>query len=134
MKMTIKLANGATLDFEGDEKEFEQVTAFLANPPDSLTAEASERKTDGGAGPNGDDDEGGGGGDQSTLLTPANVAARFEQIEPRNDQERLTIIAQMATEGGKDGVSFEQLEILYRELGLPTPAPAPWSPTTLPVG
>ena len=38
MKVSLKLANGATLEFEGDEDEFERVSAFLGDPPDSLTA------------------------------------------------------------------------------------------------
>ncbi|TMK76961.1 MAG: hypothetical protein E6G45_11400 [Actinobacteria bacterium] len=40
MKISLKLANGATLEFEGDQEEFDRISGFLAEPPDSLTAEA----------------------------------------------------------------------------------------------
>lgn len=120
MKISLKLANGAILDFEGDEKEFERLAGFLADPPDSLAAAAGATTQP----PTVDE----GRNDQAAglvALDPANVAARFQELEPRNDQERVAIIAHLAVESGKEGVDFPTLTSLYRELGLQTPAQFP---------
>ncbi len=117
MKVSLKLANGATLDFEGDEDEFERVSAFLGDPPESLTAGRV-------------DDEAGGEGQQpkrgsGSALDPANVAARLDEVGARSDQERITVMAQLAVDGGSDGIDYETLNSLYGELGLKKPAQFP---------
>lgn len=119
MKITVKLPGGGTLEFEGDESEFTRVTAFLENPPESLTAEPPAGT---GLIPDVDDPD---VPERPAALTPAAVVERFDQIEPQNDQERVTIIAQLAMESGEEGVTYETLEGLYRELGLPMPAQFP---------
>ncbi len=122
MKISLKLANGATLEFDGDEAEFERVSAFLADPPESLTS---------GQVPDGGD----GSGDGETAdsrdrhgrapIDPGNVAARLDELGARNDQERVTIMAQLAVDSGKDGIDYESLNSLYTELALKKPANFP---------
>lgn len=118
MKISLKLANGATLEFEGDEKEFERVSAFLAEPPDSLTATAS-RVRDVPPKDAPERDVVGGG------LSPAAVDARLLQVGAANDQERMTVMAQMAMDAGREGIDFDTLTRLYTELALKKPAQFP---------
>ena len=123
MKISLKLANGATLEFEGDEKEFERVTAFLAEPPESLTAPGTEG-ADGGAGAASSraaEER----REDPALLEPAAVAQRLEQVGAGNDQEIMTVMAQMAIDAGRDGIDYPTLEHLYRELALRRPAQFP---------
>jgi hypothetical protein len=119
MKISLKLANGATLEFEGDSAEFERVSAFLAEPPDSLTA--------GGPPPSApvipDPDR-----NQSlpsSALEPTNVLGRLEQVGATNDQERVAVMAQLAVDAGKEGIDYPTLHLLYTELGLPKPSQFP---------
>jgi hypothetical protein len=120
MKINLKLANGAILDFEGDEAEFQRLSEFLAQPPESLTA--------GSASPSSAPDD---SSQQKSPeiprapLAPAAVASRLEKVGAANDQERVTVIAQMAQESGLEGVDFETLAQLYSELGFRKPAQFP---------
>jgi hypothetical protein len=118
MKISLKLANGATLEFEGDAGEFDRLSQFLAEPPDSLTAEGE------GAGLAGGDeapiDEGGG-----HKLSPGQVLARLQSVGAANDQERVTVMGQLAVEAGKDGIDYQTLQELFSELGLRKPAQFP---------
>jgi hypothetical protein len=121
MKISLKLANGATLEFDGDEAEFQRVAEFLAEPPESLTA-ASQELPDA---PPPDSDPGNAGSNERGSLTPAAVADRLNRIGVANDQERVTVIAQMAVEAGGEGIDYDTLTTLYTELGFPTPAQFP---------
>lgn len=123
MKISLKLANGATLEFEGDSTEFERISEFLAEPPESLTAEAVPAVTPKTVGntPFGGMDESGSG----DKLNPAFVAARLEQVGAANDQERVTVMAQLAVENGKEGIDYPTLENLFSELALRKPAQFP---------
>jgi hypothetical protein len=123
MKISLKLANGATLEFEGDSAEFERISEFLAEPPESLTAEAppgvvpkTVRSTSFGGNDQGSD------GDK---LDPAFVAAQLEHVGAVNDQERVTVMGQLAVESGRDGVDYATLETLFSELALRKPAQFP---------
>jgi hypothetical protein len=117
MKFSLKLANGATLDFEGDSTEFERVSEFLVEPPESLTSGTVEAEQ-----PDGQSHHGGGEG---SPLDPGNVSAEIEQLGARNDQERVTVMAQLAVDAGKEGIDFETLNSLYTELALKKPANFP---------
>jgi hypothetical protein len=121
MKISLKLANGATLEFEGDAADFERVQEFLAEPPDSLTADppAGSHLTP--------PDAGGerGGAPNGAPLEPAVVAARLEEVGANNDQERVTVIAQLAIDAGRDGVDYDTLNHLYSELAFKKPAQFP---------
>src|SRR5438132_8109434 len=103
MKISLKLANGAILDFEGDAAEFERLTGFLASPPDSLTAAAPAGAPEAGGGP---------GEDGAGSLDPSYVEERLEKIGARTDQERVTVMAQLAMESGREGIDYETLEHL----------------------
>jgi hypothetical protein len=121
MKISLKLANGATLDFEGDPADFDRISAFLADPPESLSAEPPEATT--AAIPSRDLPA------QAKLptgsLDPAAVLERLERVGANNDQERMTVMAQRAVETGKEGVDYPTLRELYTELGFPKPAQFP---------
>src|SRR5439155_14941634 len=58
-------------------------------------------------------------------LEPGAVLARLEQVEARNDQERVTVIAQLAMENGREGIDYGTLGSLYTELGFRMPAQFP---------
>ena len=58
-------------------------------------------------------------------LNPANVAAQLDAVGARSDQERITVMAQLAVDGGSDGIDYETLNNLYGELGLKKPAQFP---------
>ncbi len=120
MKISLKLANGATLDFEGDAAEFERLSAFLAEPPESMTADApaAEPRTEPAA-PDGPQPA------NADALEPANVAQRLEHVGARNDQERVTVMAQLAVDQGGDGIDYPTLNSLYTELGVAKPAQFP---------
>lgn len=121
MKISLKLANGAMLEFEGEESEFTRISEFLANPPDSLTTAPSPERHHAKL-PNGADDE---APPPVTRLEAVDVAERLEQVGARNDQERVTVMASMAVEGGKDGVDYETVNRLYADLGFRTPSQFP---------
>jgi hypothetical protein len=123
MKISLKLANGATLEFEGDEAEFERINAFLSAPPESLTAAPSGA----GATPlqSSPEDVDPPPRLSAAALEPAAVAARLEQVGAKNDQERVTVMAQLAVESGKEGVDFATLDHLYTELAFRKPAQFP---------
>src|SRR5688500_2999828 len=113
MKISLKLANGSTLEFEGDKAEFERVSQFLAEPPDSLAA----KPTGGSSSPAASPEVVPAGGP----LDPAVVTARLEQVGADNDQERVTVMAQLALEAGKEAIDYETLTNLYTELALKKP-------------
>ncbi len=118
MKIALKLANGATLDFEGDAEEFERLSAFLEEPPDSLTAGVPAGLLSAATGGSGD-------GSTPAPLDPETVAGRLEQVGARTDQERVTVMAQLAMESGKEGIDYGALEHLFAELALRKPARFP---------
>jgi len=127
MKISLKLANGATLEFEGNATEFERISEFLAEPPDSLTDSPPAgsiplpqtiRDTPFGGG-------GGGTTGEADKLMPAVVADRLERVGAMNDQERVTVMAQLAVEGGQEGVDYATLDNLFSELALRKPAQFP---------
>lgn len=123
MKISLKLANGAVLEFEGDKSEFERLSKFLESPPESLAAATNAEQSR--------FETSGQGENESpppapvSSLEPSAVVARFEQVGARNDQERVTVIAQMAVEGGREGIDYDTLNQLYTELGLRKPAQFP---------
>ncbi len=121
MKISLKLANGAALEFEGDQAEFDRVSEFLAEPPDSFTAASSD----------------GSHGQRPVVgtenppearverLTPAAVETRLREVGAATDQERMTVMAQMALDAGEEGIDFKTLTWLYEELGLMKPSQFP---------
>jgi hypothetical protein len=122
MKISLKLANGATLEFDGDATEFERVSDFLTDPPDSLVAEPSPGSTlspppTGGSTPEAEEPE--------VRLDPATVAAQLEAVGARNDQERVTVMTQLAMDSGREGIDFATVSELYTDLGFPKPAQFP---------
>ncbi len=122
MKISLKLANGATLEFDGDAAEFERVSDFLTDPPDSLVAEPPPGSTlsppqTGGSTPD--------AGEPEARLDPAAVAAQLEAIGARNDQERVTVMTQLAMDSGREGIDFATVSELYTDLGFPKPAQFP---------
>jgi len=120
MKISLKLANGAELDFEGDGAEFERVSRFLEAPPDSLTAAPPARGPGLGNAPG--DPNGGSESDAPLRLEPATVAERLEQVGARTDQERVTVMAQLAMESGAEGLDYASVEVLYTELAFRKPS------------
>lgn len=111
----------ATLEFEGDSAEFERVSEFLAEPPDSLTADAPPHSAVADAIPDPDHNQSLPG----SALEPATVLRRLEQVGATNDQERVAVLAQLAVDGGKEGIDYPTLNHLYTELGLPKPSQFP---------
>lgn len=120
MKISLKLANGSTLDFEGDESEFERVSKFLEDPPGSLTADAGTPPR-----PTLDPPPSDGDAPELAPLDPATVHARLEEVGVNNDQERVTVIAQLAVESGREGIDYETLDQLWTDLAFWKPAQFP---------
>jgi hypothetical protein len=123
MKISLKLANGAQLEFEGDPEDFERVSEFLTEPPDSLTAGGDPPGVQTRDSKVGHADDG--GKEPSPSLDPATVAAEFERLGVANDQERVTVLAHLARENGKEGIDFETVNHIFTELGLRKPAQFP---------
>lgn len=121
MKISLKLANGAALEFEGDSAEFERISDFLAEPPESLSA-APASTPEPEVTPNGGEALVTVGDDGKGNLEPAVVAAEIERVGARTDQERVTVMTQLAIDSGRDGIDYETLNYLYAELGLKKPA------------
>jgi hypothetical protein len=119
VKISLKLPNGAELEFEGDEAEFERLQGFLAQPPESLNTPTSRTTV------SGTEDS---AGDQAvvesrtSVVTPEVAAERIEMVGARTDIERLTVIAQLAVEAGMPGADYPTAERLYTELGYRKPA------------
>jgi hypothetical protein len=120
VKFSLKLANGAILDFEGDTEEFERVSQFLAEPPDSLTSEAPLGPDPESLPPATDEPP-----PTPATLDPETVLHRLEHVGANNDQERVTVIAQLAVESGKEGIDYDTLNRLWTELGMWKPAQFP---------
>jgi hypothetical protein len=119
MKFTIKLASGSTLDFEGNAEEFDQVKAFLSDPPTGFVASSVEA-TD----PLEEDDRDG-GDDELDALDPRNVQLRIDEVGARTDMEKVTVMAQLAVEAGEEGLDYPTVERLYVDLGFRKPARFP---------
>jgi hypothetical protein len=120
MKISLKLANGATLEFEGDQSEFERISEFLSEPPESLTAEGATSSGSDAPLLQGRDDS-----PKAGVVEPATVEIRLEQVGAANDQERMTVMAQVAVESGREGIDYDTLSLLYTELALRKPAQFP---------
>jgi hypothetical protein len=58
-------------------------------------------------------------------LAPAQVLERLVSVGAANDQERVTVMGQLAVEAGKEGIDYPTLEELFQELGLRKPAQFP---------
>lgn len=122
MKISLKLASGATLEFEGDGEEFERISAFLSNPPPALTASAPvSAQAVIPAGVQHGDLGGEGLGEEVPPLDARNVATRLEGVGARSDMERVTVMAQLAVEAGEDGLDYGTVGRLYTELGFRKP-------------
>jgi hypothetical protein len=126
MKLKLKFPNGAELEFEGEQSEFERVAEFVVDPPDALVLPMERPQQSGGKtgddGGGGDDDDGGGGGGPRGTLDPAYVAERLSMVGASTDIDRLTVIAQLAVEAGMAGADYETAERLYNELGFRKPS------------
>lgn len=118
MKISLRLPNGATLEFEGDKSEFERLSKFLESPPDSLAAEVVPVGSTGGGAASG-------AISGQASLEPAAVLQRLDQVGVNNDQERVTVMAQLAMDTGKEGIDYATLNHLYTELALRKPAQFP---------
>lgn len=125
MKVSLKLPNGATLEFDGDSEEFARLQSFLAEPPEAFAAAgdspANTEETPG-EGENGDPGAGGNGGPNRNALDPGAVEERLNQVGARTDIERVTVMAQLALEAGLSGIDYTTVDRLYTELGLPKPS------------
>jgi hypothetical protein len=126
MKLKLTLPGGVELDFDGDQHEFDRVTAFLADPPAALSAamELDEEPEGNGGDDGGNGDDGGGGGGQRSAdkLEPAYVAERLNMVGASTDIDRVTVIAQLAVEAGMAGADYQVTERLYNELGFRKPS------------
>src|SRR5688572_30708342 len=100
MKIKIELPNGATLEFEGDQAEFDRVKQFLAEPPDALSAPPTRSPTKDLEGDSGD---GEGENGEVATLDPGFVLERLNMVGASTDIERVTVIAQLAVEAGMAG-------------------------------
>jgi hypothetical protein len=118
MKIQVKLPNGAELDFEGDQDEFERVTAFLSDPPEAMNVPAREQTEN----PEGKEGDGEGNGGETASLEPAFVAERLNMVGASTDIDRVTVIAQLAVEAGMAGADYQLAERLYTELGFRKPS------------
>ena len=117
MKISLELPSGLRITFEGDESEFEQFTGFLADVPgfvESLGLPVGTRDEQGFD--DGLEDEDTGGADP---LAARSVEARFRKVGATTDIERVTVIAQLAVEAGREGVDYDTTDRLFEELGHP---------------
>lgn len=120
MKIAVELPNGARIEFEGENEEFRLFTAFLTKPPElieglgSMAAASNVPSLLGGnakpdALPAGDP------------LDPKHVAERLRSVGASTDIERVTVMAQLAVDAGRDGIDYATVERLYSDLGLRKP-------------
>jgi hypothetical protein len=120
MKISLELPNGARIEFEGGNEEFKLFTDFLADPPElvdglgSMTPQLAAAAVQNAnvkpaeLGP-------------ADPLDPQHVAERLKAVSASTDIERVTVMAQLAVEAGRDGIDYRTVEQLYGDLGLKKP-------------
>lgn len=123
MKISLKLANGSTLEFEGEQEEFEQIQAFLAEPPAAFTANVpkSHSATAGEGDPDEPNGEAEGEGDNDSPLSPRSVMVALERVGADTDLERVTVMAYQASLVTDEGIDYPTVDQLYTDLGLKKP-------------
>lgn len=131
IKLSLKLPSGIEIAYEGPEDALNGVLASLSGdlqttletlgtvagkPKATPQPTTTEAPTSG----QGEDSE-------TTPLDPRAIAESFERVGANTDIERLTVVAQASVEAGRDGLDYETLDQMYRELGLRRPRK--WRPT-----
>ena len=114
MRLTIRHPAGLEISFEGDEAEFERFTRFLADPPSLvgiLSAEAPVGETHQTLPP-----------PPAGAIRPQGVAERMRAVGASSDVERVTVMAQLAVEAGRDGIDYPEVNRLFEALGERKPA------------
>jgi hypothetical protein len=121
MKITLELPNGARIDFEGDEADFERFTKFLANPPALVEGLGSIPASTALSLPSRGDASGGElpAGDP---LDSRLIAERLKAVGAATDIERVTVMAQAAVEAGREGIDYATVTRLYDDLGIRKPS------------
>jgi len=121
MKISLELPNGARIEFEGENEEFKLFTAFLAKPPELVEGLGSMSAQKGIPAPT--------GANRATAeletgdpLAPQNVAERLKAVGASTDIERVTVMAQLAVDAGREGLDYATVERLYLDLGLKKPS------------
>lgn len=129
MKLTIRLASGASIEFEGDAEDFGRFTGLLDQLPDLAdkltsgvadTTQLSPPPPLPPAGSNGGGD-GEPEGEANASLDARAIRDRLTRVGATNHVERVTVMAQAAVEAGQGGVTFEQADELYTSLAIPKP-------------
>jgi hypothetical protein len=112
MKITIRHPAGLEISFEGNEEEFNRFTTFLGDPPSFVGAlPAADRSAGGDGGPVRDGS-----------IDPQMIVSRFAEVGAASDVERVTVMAQIAVEAGRDGIDYPEVDRLYEQLGERKPA------------
>jgi hypothetical protein len=123
MKISLKLANGALLDFDGDAEEFARLQAFLAEPPEALAAASRESAPSGehrslvhALEATSEDEQ-----TPGETLDARTVSEALDMTGASNDVERVTVMTFMAGQLGSEGIDYATVDRLYTELGLRKP-------------
>jgi hypothetical protein len=128
MKIVVRHPNGIERTFEGTDEELTKaadlipgfVDGFRVGQParaDTPPGETPEDET----GERSDGEEGGGEALYPEALDPAQLHARFSEVNATTDIERVTVLAQAAVDAGMEGLDYETVADLYRKLGLRMP-------------
>jgi hypothetical protein len=115
MKLGLELPSGLRITFEGDDASFDRFTAFLGDVP-GLIESFGVHELPGGEGENAAQLPPGG-----DALSPRLVDERIRAVGATTDIERVTVLAQLAVEGGRDGIDYDTAARIYTDLGLPKP-------------
>jgi hypothetical protein len=120
MKITLELANGDKIAFEGDEADFERFNKWLAKPPALVeklgaTPAPASRALPGNGGTANKELEAG------DALDPRIVAERIKAVGAATDIEKVTVMAQAAVDAGREGLDYATVERLYSDLGFKKP-------------
>jgi hypothetical protein len=136
IKIALRHPSGLEIEFEGDENAFDRFAKFLAGdlggfmrgvaPASAGELESSDRALRPIPLTSDEGSDGGSGSGQplgsNGAIDPRAVAAHMEQIGATADIERVTVIAQAAIDASLEGIDYETIERLYRDMGIPKPA------------
>jgi hypothetical protein len=124
MKLEVTLPSGTRLAFEGEREDFDHMSELLNLPEVIGTGFQASAPVLPPSNPPGHGGDGGGNGEgaDETPIDPRALTERLQEVGVSKHTERVTVMAQVAVEAGREGIDFATAERLYRAIGEPRPA------------
>jgi hypothetical protein len=113
-KIEVRSPDGTELKFEGDAEEFERFVRFVAEDINSIFGARNDDSNS----TRESRSSGGGANGRSPL---SDLQRRLDALGATTDIERVAVMSHHAVEKGESGLTPEQAETWYAQLGLPKP-------------